>query len=35
MLAKLHEGQQIIERDLTTAKMRVQRVEHHVGLLKA
>ncbi len=35
LLHKLHEGQGIIESDLRVVKMRVDRIERHMGLVKA
>ncbi len=34
-LGQLHEGQMIIERDLSAIKMRVERIERRTGLVKA
>ncbi len=35
VIGKIHEGQQIIERDLSAIKMRVERIERHTGLVQA
>ncbi len=35
VLGKMHEGQMIIERDLSAIKMRVERIERHTGLVQA
>ncbi len=35
LLGKMHEGQMIIERDLSAIKMRVERIERHTGLVQA
>jgi hypothetical protein len=35
VIAKIHEGQMIIERDLSAIKMRVARIERHTGLVQA
>ena len=35
VIGKIHEGQHIIERDLSVIKMRVERIERHTGLVEA
>ncbi len=35
VIGKIHEGQMIIERDLSAIKMRVERIERHTGLVQA
>ncbi len=35
VLGRMHEGQMIIERDLSAIKMRVERIERHTGLVQA